>query len=153
MVNKMTSQSDEIPEKVQQKILSLQTELEEIYTRLEAIRQEEILLQRFESEYSLAKSTIQGLKDISIEEESLVPIGGGVYIKAKIADVGKVLINIGGETYVEYSNEEALKKLDEALQKIQKRRMDLAELSRSLSKRAEDIRRELVKLGESLKKG
>ena len=149
----MTSQSDEIPEKVQQKILSLQTELEEIYTRLEAIRQEEILLQRFESEYSLAKSTIQGLKDISIEEESLVPIGGGVYIKAKIADVGKVLINIGGETYVEYSNEEALKKLDEALQKIQKRRMDLAELSRSLSKRAEDIRRELVKLGESLKKG
>ncbi|RLF68023.1 MAG: prefoldin subunit alpha [Thermoplasmata archaeon] len=149
----MTSQSDEIPEKVQQKILSLQTELEEIYTRLEAIRQEEILLQRFESEYSLAKSTIQGLKDISIEEESLVPIGGGVYIKAKIADVEKVLINIGGETYVEYSNEEALKKLDEALQKIQKRRMDLAELSRSLSKRAEDIRRELVKLGESLKKG
>ncbi|HHC19404.1 MAG TPA: prefoldin subunit alpha [Euryarchaeota archaeon] len=153
MVNKMTSQSDEIPEKVQQKILSLQAELEEIYTRLEAIRQEEILLQRFESEYSLAKSTIQGLKDISIEEESLVPIGGGVYIKAKIADVEKVLINIGGETYMEYSNEEALKKLDEALQKIQKRRMDLAELSRSLSKRAEDIRQELVKLGESLKKG
>ncbi|MCD6503120.1 MAG: prefoldin subunit alpha [Thermoplasmata archaeon] len=144
---------EESVEKIQQKILALQTELEEIYIRLDAIRQEEGLLQRFESEYSLAKATLQGFKDIEANEEALIPIGGGVYIKARITDVSRVLVNIGAETFVEYDNSEALKKLDEALEKIQKRRQDLAELSRKLSKRAEEIRQELVKLGEAARKG
>ena len=149
----MDKQSNESQERLQQRILSLQVELDEIYARLEAIKQEEVLLQRFESEYNLAKSTIQGLKELSVGEEALVPIGGGVHVKVSVMDTNRVLVNIGAETYVEYDNQEALKKLDEALQKIQKRRQDLIELSKSLSKRAEEIRNEIIRLSENLRKG
>jgi len=137
----------------QEKLLSLQLELEQIYLKLEAIREESALLGKYELEYTVTKTTIENLKKISLNEESLVPIGGGVYLKTKILDNEKVLMNVGAGVYIETNIDDVIEKIDKALESIQKRRKELTELSLKLSKKAEEIRNEIVKLTQSSSKG
>ena len=137
----------------QEKLLALQLELEQIYLKLEAIKEESALLGKYELEYTVTKTTIENLKKVSLDEESLVPIGGGVYLKTKILDNEKALMNVGADVFIETNIDDVIKKIDKALESIQKRRRELTELSLKLSKRAEEIRSEIVKLTQSSNKG
>ena len=100
---------------LQQQIANLQATLVEIDTGVE---------------------TLRNLKNV--KEEVLLPIGAGVYLKAKIIDNEKILLSIGADVIAEKNVEEATeflasksKKIDELRNQLQK---NLVEVSNKIMK-------------------
>lgn len=67
-----------------------------------------------------AMASIQSIKGIQGQEsESLIPVGLGTFVKAKISDNTKVLVDIGAGIVVEKDNEAALNHLEARIKELQ----------------------------------
>jgi len=53
------------------------------------------------TEFKSAKELLDSLPNISLDKEVLFPIGGGVYIKGKVADSETVLLDVGADVLSE----------------------------------------------------
>ena len=59
------------------------------------------------TEFKSAKELLDSLPNISLDKEVLFPIGGGVYIKGKVANSETVLLDIGADVLSESSVKDA----------------------------------------------
>ncbi len=59
------------------------------------------------AEFKSAKELLDSLPNISLDKEVLFPIGGGVYIKGKVADSEAVLLDIGADVLSESTVKDA----------------------------------------------
>ena len=62
------------------------------------------------------KSTIENLRDVSAEDEFLIPIGGRAVIPAKILNPGKILLNITEDTIIEKDLDGSIAFLDKMIE-------------------------------------
>jgi len=83
---------------------TLRRQYEEIYGALIALQTAKSLLQRLASARG---------------KEIRFPIGAGAYLKAKLLEENKVLVDMGSGVSVEVSDEEAIKIFDEEIKKAQ----------------------------------
>lgn len=92
----------------------------------------EATVSRLITEAHLASEAIQGLSSTA-EQESLIPIGIGVFLKVKVPQVANLLVSVGSGVTIEKSKENAknyvesrIKEFELASQQIQSQKEQIA---------------------------
>jgi prefoldin alpha subunit len=136
-------------EELKQKAMAL-----EIYNQqLQMIQSEIASIRALKSEIMKSIKTIESVK---VDEETLIPVGPGVFLKAKIVD-DKALIGVKSDIYVEKPfNEvvEDLKKSIEDLDNAEKEGMKKAEeLAKAITALRKELQTEIQKAQQAQEKG
>ncbi len=71
-------------------------------------------------ELEAVKESLDEMKDVKSGTEILVPISGGLFIKAEMKDSQNVLINVGAGTTVQKDVSQAKKMIDEQIVEMEK---------------------------------
>ena len=101
------------------------------------------------NEFSLASTTLEGVKTQKTDEDALIPVGGGSYVRVKLSDISKIVMGVGAGVAVEKPIEDSVNEFKERITDLDKARTSLQEqLSQALF-RIEEGRE---KLGELVKK-
>jgi prefoldin alpha subunit len=74
------------------------------------------------NEVSLAHATLEGLTKLQEGDDTLVPIGGGSYVRMKIADSKKLVMGIGAGTAMEKDVVGSIEELKARVQELDKAR-------------------------------
>ncbi len=78
------------------------------------------------SELKIAKATLENLP--SKNTETLLPVGGGVFVPSSASRNAKILVNIGSGVVVEKTVDEAVKFLDERAKNLDKTIKEISKL-------------------------
>jgi prefoldin alpha subunit len=109
---------------------------------LEAYMNETITRQatftRLIEEARLSSSAIQSITGES-EVESLVPVGIGVYIRASLPPVKKLLVNVGAGVTIEKSREDTINYVESRIKEFEIALRQLANQKQQLEMRMEQI--------------
>ena len=103
------------------------------------------------SETLTAISTLEGTKGKPGETETLVPIGSGSFVKAKLADAEKVIIGVGAGVCIEKPIEDSMKDLRLRSGELEKARATVTQQLNQVYGQTEDYRAHLNDLAR--KKG
>lgn len=94
---------------------------------LEDVRRRIELLNAGLSEMAAAKRALEEVQKLSEGEELLIPLGAGIYVRAKLSNKSNVIVTIGANVMVE-------KTLEEAQRTIENRELEARDaLQRSLA--------------------
>lgn len=104
------------------------------------------LVNAMHAELSMAKRTLEGVEKEKPDASVFVPIGGGSYIKAKLADVEKVVYGVGAGISVEKSLEEAKRGVDERISELERTRRALEQQYSQVLRRIQENRERLQEL-------
>lgn len=101
------------------------------------------------NEFALASSTLEGVKAQKTDADALIPVGGGSYVRAKLADVLKIVMGVGAGVAVEKPIEESITEIKSRLSDMEKARTTLqGQLTQTLIK----IEENREKLNQIVKK-
>ena len=87
-------------------------------------------------DYNNAKITLEKLSELETETDMIIPIGGGVFIDATVKKQGKPLVDVGSGIVVEKTYEDAIKKIDERVEEIEKSQVKLEEMMQQIQAQA-----------------
>ncbi|WP_456471541.1 prefoldin subunit alpha [Methanocaldococcus sp.] len=122
--------------------------LEMYAQQIEAIQKEIASIRMLKEEINKA---IETLSNVKVDEETLIPIGPGVYLKAKIID-DKALVGVKSDIYVEKPINESiedLKKAYENMDKLEKEGLKkLNEFAKLIAELKEEVQKEANKKKE-----
>ncbi|AIJ06118.1 prefoldin, alpha subunit [Methanocaldococcus bathoardescens] len=125
-------------EDLRQKAMAL-----EIYNQqLQMIQSELVSIRTLKSEIMNSIKTIENIK---ANEETLIPVGPGVFVKGKIVD-DKALIGIKSDIYVE-------KPFSEVIEDLKKSIEDLDKAEKEGMKKAEELAKTIAALRKELQAG
>jgi prefoldin alpha subunit len=125
-------------EDLRQKAMAL-----EIYNQqLQMIQNELVSIRALKSEIMNSIKTIENIK---ADEETLIPVGPGVFLKAKIID-DKALIGVKSDIYVEKSFSEVVEDLKKSIE-------DLDNAEKEGMKKAEELAKAITALRKELQAG
>ena len=96
-------------------------------------------LQAAAMDYGKAKITLENLSKTEEGSETLIPIGGGVFVYATLKNTSKVLIDIGSELVAEKNLEDAIKKIDVRIEELQKNQDKVNAMTEQFQAEAADI--------------
>jgi prefoldin alpha subunit len=97
----------------------LVTEMRMMEGSADVLNQRLQLLASSISELRLAQRSLRDLKDIESGNPLLVPIGGGVFMDARLGDISKVVVGVGADVSVEMDYEKAVEDIGERLQEME----------------------------------
>lgn len=101
------------------------------------------------NEFSLASTTLEGVKTQKTDEDALIPVGGGSYVRVRLSDISKIVMGVGAGVAVEKPIEDSVNEIKERIADLDKARTSLQEqLSQALFR----IEENREKLGELVKK-
>ncbi|MFW6130954.1 MAG: prefoldin subunit alpha [Atribacterota bacterium] len=98
------------------------------------------------NEYQKAKLTIDKLEKTKNQTDSLIPIGGGVYLNAVIKDTSNVLFDIGAGIISKKKINDAITKIDERIENINKNMEKVNSMLQQFQKEVEEIRNKAQQL-------
>lgn len=88
---------------------------EELQGQLATIEDQLGYLAALTKEFQRSRTTLEALKALKKGEEVLMPIGGGNFVRAHLAEADQVISGIGAGVSVEGGIEDALRRVDEQL--------------------------------------
>ncbi|MFQ5998410.1 MAG: prefoldin subunit alpha [Candidatus Bathyarchaeia archaeon] len=97
-------------------------------------------------EFNVTDTTLMSLKDLKKNDEILVPIGGGSYLKARLSETEKVMASIGGGVTSEKTADDTKSLVESQLNEFQKVRSALQNQVIQAAQRIEIVRGEVGKL-------
>jgi prefoldin alpha subunit len=101
------------------------------------------------NEFSLASTTLEGVKTQKTDEDALIPVGGGSYVRVRLSDISKIVMGVGAGVAIEKPIEDSVNEIKERIADLDKARTSLQEqLSQALFR----IEENREKLGELVKK-
>ena len=101
------------------------------------------------NEFSLASTTLEGVKTQKSDEDALIPVGGGSYVRVKLSDISKIVMGVGAGVVVEKPIQDSINEIKERIADFDKARTSLQEQLNQALYRIEENRE---KLGELVKK-
>jgi len=105
------------------------------------------------SEFHAANSTIDGLKEATKGTTILVPIGGGSFIKAKVTDYEKIVVDVGANVSLEKSFDEAYEDLETHIRELEKSRTNLQAQLQETESNLNNMRNQVRELSQRLQQG
>jgi prefoldin alpha subunit len=93
-------------------------------------------------EARLASSAVQDVMDES-EVESLMPVGIGVYMKALVPPVKKLLVNVGAGVVVEKSREDTVNYIESRIKEFEVALRQLSSQKQQIEMRMEQIQKQV----------
>lgn len=107
------------------------------------------------NESAVASATLEGVRDQKTDADTLIPVGGGSYVRARLSDISKIVMGVGAGVAVEKPIDDSISEIKGRITDLDKARTALQEqLNQTLSVVQENRERlgELVKKhgGESL---
>lgn len=93
-------------------------------------------------EARLASSAVQNVMDES-EVESLMPVGIGVYMKALVPPVKKLLVNVGAGVIVEKSREDTVNYIESRIKEFETALSQLYSQKQQIEMRMEQIQKQV----------
>jgi len=109
-------EKDEKKEKAQQKYAELQM----IAAQMKQLQEQLEVLDNQSKDNLKIQANLEELQQVKEDTEIKAPIAPGIFIKAQIKEPGKVLVNVGGNTLVPKTTEDAKKLLETQLTDIRK---------------------------------
>ena len=94
------------------------------------------------NDFALASSTLEGVKTQKPDAESLIPVGGGSYVRAKLADVSKIVMGVGAGVAIE-------RPIDDSVNEIKSRLADMENARNALQ---QQLGQTLMKIEENREK-
>lgn len=88
---------------------------EVLQSQLAQLDEQMTYLQAVTQEFQRARTTLETLAKAKKGEELLLPIGGGAYVRATLADEDRVISGLGAGISVEGPVSDALRRVDEQL--------------------------------------
>jgi prefoldin alpha subunit len=128
--NQQSAIEQKINEMVQQSRI-LEAYMNETITR-------EATVTRLIEEARLASSAIQSVTG-ELEVESLMPVGIGVYIRALVPPVKKLLVNVGAGVTIEKSREDTINYIESRIKEFEVALRQLANQKQQIGMRMEQI--------------
>ncbi len=107
----------------------------------EQMKQLQHQIEHLEANIAEFENSIISLNEIrgKENEESFVPLSPGVYVKSKISDTKKLVVNVGAGVAVEKSPEDTIKIIEKQLAEMKQYREQMMKGLQLLSARAEEI--------------
>jgi len=107
------------------------------------------------NEFSLASTTLEGVKTQKNDEDAMIPVGGGSYVRVKLSDISKIVMGVGAGVAVEKPIQDSINEIKERIADLDKARTSLQEQLNQALMRIEANRETLGDLvkkhgGESL---
>jgi prefoldin alpha subunit len=96
-------------------------------------------------EARLASSAVQNVMDES-EVESLMPVGIGVYMKALVPPVKKLLVNVGAGVIVEKSREDTVNYIESRIKEFETALSQLYSQKQQIEMRMEQIQKQVSQM-------
>jgi len=96
-------------------------------------------LQAAITDYYKAQMTLEQMHNTEKDTDMLIPIGGSTYINVSSKDTSKVLFDIGSGFVAEKSVDDAIKKIGERIENLQKNMEKLIETSQKLQNEAAEL--------------
>src|ERR687887_1438818 len=103
-------------------------------------------------EARLASSAVQNVMDES-EVESLMPIGIGVYMKALVPPIKKLLVNVGAGVIVEKSREDTVNYIESRIKEFEVALRQLSSQKQQIEMRMEQIQKQVNQMLQQLSSG
>lgn len=94
------------------------------------------------NEFALASSTLEGIKSQKSDADALIPVGGGSFVRAKLADISKIVVGVGAGVAIE-------KPIDLSITEIKDR---IAGLDKARTTLQEQLNQTLIRLEENREK-
>ena len=101
------------------------------------------------NEFSLASTTLEGIKTQKADEDALIPVGGGSYVRVRLSDISKIVMGVGAGVAIEKPIQDSINEIKERIADLDKARTSLQEQLNQALFRMEEGRE---KLGELVKK-
>ena len=128
--------------KKQEELQKKAIEFQMIEQELRQIEKQIILLHQQLLEFRNLEENIEELKNIKPETEMLSQIGAGIFIKSKIEDSNNLLMNIGANTAVLKTREEAMEIVKKQIEQINSILLRMQEEFQRLAIHAQSIQEE-----------
>ena len=109
--------------------------------QLESIEMQLQYLQSTLMDYQRAKMTVEHLSAVDENSDILIPVGAGTFVNGSLKNASNVLIGVGAGVVLEKSGDDAVKKLDERIQRIQENLDKMASLGQKIQCDAEELSR------------
>lgn len=91
------------------------------------------------NEYAQASSTLEGVRSQTVDAQTLIPVGGGSFVRARLADISKIVMGVGAGVAMEKPIEDSINDLKSRVADLEKARESLQnQLSQTLLKIEED---------------
>lgn len=126
--------------------------IEQYKEQINQLEQQSSYIQAAMMDYTKAKITLENINGKDKNEEILVPIGGNTFIHAKTLDTSKVLYNIGAGVVTEKNVEDAIKKIDEKIEELQRSQEKTAEIIQNIENQANEVTEKAQKIINQEKK-
>ena len=104
----------------QEELRRLSAEYMLLQNLIRELEQRISLLSTTINELMTTKQTINELSKLSKDHELIVSVGRDVYLRVKVAESGKFLVDLGAGTIVERSTEDAIKIIDSRIEDLRK---------------------------------
>ncbi len=110
---------------------------------LETLKQQAVLLQNRFMELEVTKQAVDDIKKIKQVNDTLIPLGSGVYVHGKINDIKKVLVDVGAGVMMN-------KDIDASLAVIEDKRAEVEKLLESLQGEVNEVVQKINQIGAQL---
>jgi len=101
------------------------------------------------NEFAMASVTLEGVQSQKPDAEALIPVGGGSFVRGKLADVSKIVMGVGAGVAIEKPIQDSISEIKGRVSDLEKARTALQEqLTQTLFR----IEEERERLGEIVKK-
>ncbi len=120
--------------------------VEQCKEQLNQLETQSQYIQAVITDYHKGRLTIEQLSKLEKETEMLIPVGGGVFINTTTKKQTKILVDIGAGIVAEKTYEEAIKKIDERIQNIEKSQAKIEQMMQNIQNQAEEASEKAQKL-------
>jgi prefoldin alpha subunit len=105
------------------------------------------------SEMKISSMTLEGLEQEKKGAELFVPIGGGSYVKAKLANTDTIVVGVGADVAVEKSLKDAKADLETRIAEVEKTREVLDKQFGQVIERMQSNRAQMEQISAKLRQG
>ena len=134
-----------LPQSDRERINMLVAASREYEAQAEQLQYQIELLNQSIAATQITGETIESLKNLQDGQEILLPLGNLAFVKAKLTDSSKVLVNVGASVVLEKEIDAAKDQIDQRIESLTKSQMQLRQGLQQIIQKLQQLRTEIEK--------